>query len=81
MGDTEATFGFVISLANVFGLFPVSRKKVAGREKLCFKWRSLQTIYWMITFVSLCLYNIVLDLLLLIQYDIGFVRLGNLVMM
>lgn len=40
MGDTEASINFIITLANIFGIFPVSRKKVAGRKQLCFEWRS-----------------------------------------
>lgn len=77
MGETEASFAFMITLANVFGIFPVSRKDVAGRKQLYFKWRSFKVIYCLTIVICPSFVSIVLDLRLMIHEGTKFMRLGN----
>lgn len=77
MAETEAIFAFIISIANIFGLFPVSRKEVAGRKQLCFKWRSFQVIHCLIIAVGLSVFNIVFDVVLVTKEGVNFARLCN----
>lgn len=77
MGETEGSLAFTISLAKIFGIFPLSRQKVAGGQQMCFKWRSLQVIYCLATVVFLSLVNTVLDLRLMIHKGTNFSRFGN----
>lgn len=77
MGETEDSLAFTISLANIFGIFPVSRQKVAGGHQLCFKWRSLQVIHCLTTVMFLSFVNTVFEIRLMIYEGTNFARYGN----
>lgn len=45
MDSTQEGLAFVITLANMFGLFPISTKKIGGQKVMCFKWKSFPAVY------------------------------------
>lgn len=48
MGITQDSLGLFITLSHIFGTFPVSRRKIRGREQLYFKWKSFPVIHTLI---------------------------------
>lgn len=76
MNETQASFSFMITLANIFGIFPVSNEKIAGRKRLCFKWMSFKVVYCLAIF-CFSVANLILEILLIANENSNFARIGE----